>query len=114
MPVTEITAGTLLKMRAILINLGLQPRTINHYMACALQVLRSAVDFDDLVKVPRLKKLKAEGRERWLRHDEARRLLAALPDYMRQMARFALETGMRRGNVCGLKWAHVHWDEKLI
>jgi hypothetical protein len=39
---------------------------------------------------------------RWLTREEAGRLLAAPPEHLAAMARFALETGLRRANVTGL------------
>lgn len=44
---------------------------------------------------------------RWLTAEEAASLIEWLPDYLRQMARFALATGLRRANITGLKWADV-------
>ena len=46
-------------------------------------------------------------RIRFLTWDEAERLLAALPGHLAAMARFSLETGLRRANVTGLRWSQV-------
>ncbi|MDP3859025.1 MAG: site-specific integrase [Stagnimonas sp.] len=114
LPVDQVHAGQLQQARAKLLAMDIKPVTVNHYMACALTVLRSAVDFGEISRVPRIRKLRTETRERWLEPEEAQRLLAALPDYMRQMALFALETGLRRGNVCRLRWEHVNWSRSLV
>jgi integrase len=42
-----------------------------------------------------------------LTREEADRLLAALPEHLAAMARFSLETGLRRANVTGLLWSQV-------
>lgn len=46
-------------------------------------------------------------RIRWLSHAEAERLLAELPEHLSEMARFSLETGLRRANVTGLQWSQI-------
>ena len=57
---------------------------------------------------------------RWLNKEEVIRLLDALPTHQKQLARFALATGLRQANVLGLGWsdldlgrstAWVHTDE---
>lgn len=44
---------------------------------------------------------------RWLTRDEWKRLRAELADHLRPMADFAIATGLRWGNVAGLKWDRV-------
>jgi integrase len=46
-------------------------------------------------------------RIRFLRRDEADRLIAALPEHLAAMARFSLATGLRASNVTGLQWTAV-------
>jgi integrase len=62
----------------------------------------------------------AKRRVRWLTKEEVIRLLNALPPHQRQLARFALATGLRQANVLNLQWsavdlgrrtAWVHGDE---
>lgn len=42
--------------------------------------------------------------------DEQKRLLGLLPDHLRDMTIFALNTGMRQNNVCYLRW---EWERKV-
>ena len=42
-----------------------------------------------------------------LTREEANRLVGALPEHLAAMARFSLETGLRRANVTGLLWSQV-------
>ena len=44
---------------------------------------------------------------RWITREAAGRLLAELPPHLRAMAKFSLETGLRRANVTGLLWSQV-------
>ncbi len=46
-------------------------------------------------------------RLRFLTDEEEVRLLAACPPYLARIVRFALETGARRGEILGLRWADV-------
>ena len=46
-------------------------------------------------------------RVRWLTKEEVIRLLSALPPHQRQLARFALATGLRQANVLELQWSAV-------
>ena len=46
-------------------------------------------------------------RIRWLTREEADRLIGTLPGHLAAMARFSLETGLRRSNVTGLLWSQV-------
>ncbi|MFP7721951.1 site-specific integrase [Lysobacter sp. A3-1-A15] len=48
-----------------------------------------------------------KGRIRFLSPDEARRLLSELPTHLRDMAQFALATGLRQRNVSFLRWEQV-------
>ena len=53
-------------------------------------------------------------RVRWITKEEAARLLAALPLHYRRVARFSLATGLRQGNVCGLRWRQIDMDRRLL
>ncbi|HEY6281259.1 MAG TPA: site-specific integrase, partial [Burkholderiales bacterium] len=78
-------------------------------------ILRKAVyDWEWLDKAPKVRMFKeAQRRIRWLTYGEAERLLKCLPEYMAEMARFALYTGLRRGNVIGLEWSQVDMQRKV-
>ena len=54
-----------------------------------------------------------EGRVRWLTHGEADKLLSELPDHQNAMARFALSSGLRQGNVKKMKWANVDLERRV-
>lgn len=69
-------------------------------------VLNAAVEWEWLDRAPVTKRTKiVTKRIRWLTQAEAERLLAELPEHLADMARFSLETGLRRSNVTGLQWS---------
>jgi integrase len=46
-------------------------------------------------------------RFRFLTEDEVMRLLNECPDYLSQIVEFALNTGMRKGEILSLKWGQI-------
>lgn len=52
--------------------------------------------------------------ERILTRDEITRLLAACSDYSRPIVMTALHTGMRKGEILGLKWGQVDLENRVI
>lgn len=85
------------------------PATRNRYIACLRAILKKAAGaWEWLDKAPKLKTYtEPKQRIRFITKDEAPRLLAALPEWVQQMARFALATGLRQANVLGLEWTQV-------
>lgn len=49
-------------------------------------------------------------RERWLTRDEEARLLEAAAPWLRPVIVFAVNTGMRRGELMALSWPHVDFE----
>ncbi|TAJ31781.1 MAG: site-specific integrase, partial [Nitrospirae bacterium] len=47
------------------------------------------------------------ARDRWLTAEEEGRLLSASPSWLQELMTFALNTGMRRGEILGLTWHDV-------
>jgi len=60
----------------------------------------------------------AKRRVPWLNKEEVSRLLNALPPHQRQLARFALATGLRQANVLGLQWSEIDrmmsWSHRAV
>jgi integrase len=52
-------------------------------------------------------------RVRFLRREEADRLIEALPGHMKPIVRFALATGCRAGEIHGLEWRRVDLVRKV-
>ncbi len=57
----------------------------------------------------------SNARDRWLSLDEERKLLSyASTEWLRQVILFALNTGMRRGEILALKWNSVDTKRQFI
>jgi integrase len=83
--------------------------TVNRFLTTFRAVLKKARDEWEWVdRVPKIKTLKgARSRARWITREEADALIAALPKHLATMAKFSLETGLRRANVTHLEWSQV-------
>ena len=83
--------------------------TVNRVLEVLRAILRRATDdWEWIDRAPKVRLLPEPLRRiRWLRPEEAQRLLAELPDHLADMAAFTLATGLRRANVTGLQWSQV-------
>ena len=90
--------------------------TVNRMLALIRSILRKdALEWDWLDKVQKFRLLPEPNRRiRWLTPEEAQRLLAELPDHLRAMAGFSLETGLRQANVTGLQWSQVDVTRRFL
>lgn len=93
-----------------------KPATVNRYLALIRAVLRAARDeWEWIERVPRIRMLREPRRRvRWLRPEEAVRLLAELPPHLAAMARFSLATGLRQSNVSYLRWDQVDLSRGMM
>lgn len=93
---------------------GVKNSTANNLLTVIHAVLNAAKDWGWLETVPTLHKWPvAERRLRWLTRDEADRLLAELPAYLKPMVRFSLATGLRQQNVAQLEWNQVDVERRV-
>ncbi len=88
---------------------GVSNATVNRTLEVLRAILRRCVyQWEWLDRAPQVRMLKEPTRRvRFLTREEARRLLAALPEHLSVMAAFSLATGLRRSNVTGLQWTQV-------
>ncbi len=91
------------------------PATRNRYVACVRAILLKAVGaWDWLDRAPKLRTYtEPKLRIRWISKEEAAKVLAALPDWLQAMARFALATGLRQSNVLKLEWTQVDLERRV-
>ena len=92
---------------------GLRPGTINHGLKIVRRILNLAAAewFDDfgmtwLLSAPRIKLLPDNDKRPPypLNRAEQARLFRELPEYLEQMALFAVNTGCRDAEICNLRW----------
>ncbi|UZR30620.1 tyrosine-type recombinase/integrase [Methylococcus mesophilus] len=94
---------------------GTRNATVNRHLELVRAVLRKALqDWEWIDRMPKVRMLsEPKQRIRFLKEDEAERLLAALPVHLADMARFSLETGLRQANVTGLLWNQLDLVRKV-
>lgn len=91
--------------------------TKNRYFALIRSILNlCAKEWEWLDKAPKITLYKEpKKRIRWLRPDEAQRLVDALSNlpYMQHMVIFSFATGLRRKNVLNLKWEQIDLKRRV-
>ena len=91
------------------------PATANRTLGLIRAILRrAAYDWEWIEKAPRIKLYhEAKRRVRWITPEQASSLLAELPEHQREVAQFALATGLRQLNVMRLEWSQVDMDRSV-
>lgn len=94
---------------------GVSNATVNRALEVVRRILNVAhQDWRWLRGVPKVRMLKEPRRRvRFLRREEADRLIDALPAHMKPVVRFALATGCREGEILGLEWSRVDLDRRV-
>lgn len=100
---------------------GVQKSTVNRNVAVLKRMLNVAIDWDLLSENPavRVKQYRENGSSmRFLTRDEADRLLAecraSRNELLEPLVVLALNTGARKGELTGLRWADVDLDARTI
>lgn len=95
---------------------GVSNTTVNRLLQKIRAVLRKAErEWEVKCATPYIKMLKEPKiRVRWLTRAQANRLLAALPPHLKDMAAFAMETGLRESNVTLLRWDQIDLHQRII
>jgi len=95
--------------------------TINRELALLRTMLNKAIEWEYLDVSPvnwkRVKKLRENSRERYLTPEEKGRLFEALDGASPALRAFivlAVNTGMRKGEILGLRWSNVNLEDGLI
>lgn len=90
------------------------PGSYNRYVGMVSAIMRIAKDRGWVQTAPALRRRREpRGRIRWLTRAQWRVLQRKLPPYLRQMARFALCTGLRENNVLNLAWDQVDLERAV-
>jgi integrase len=114
---SDITPELIEKYRAARRAEEISPATINREIACLKTIFIKAVEWGKTEADPtrRIKKFREEARkERILTAAEEKRLFANADPTLRPFLVVALNTGMRKGEILGLRWADVDFVKGFI
>lgn len=94
---------------------AVSPSTLNREFSLLRAVMNRAVEWTWIDHVPKFPMAHLEPADpRWLTREQFTELLKHLPNHSAELARFAVATGLRRGNITGLTWDRVDLDERSV
>jgi len=95
---------------------GAAPKTINNELVLMGHAFNLAMrEWIDSNPVGRISKEKVINEiVRWLTSDEERKLLEASPDWLKEIIVFAINTGLRQGEILALTWNRVDFTGKTL
>jgi integrase len=97
---------------------GAAPNTVNNELRLLSHAFNLAIkewEWVEVNPVSRVSKERVNNQiERWLTFDEEERLLKASPYWLKEILVFALNTGLRRGEIINLRWPRVDLARKIF
>jgi integrase len=92
-----------------------QPATVNRELAALRTAFRLAVRQKRLSGAPAIDLLVENNvRHGFVEPAAFEKIVSALPDYLRDFARFAYLSGWRKGEIAGLEWSKVNRESKTV
>lgn len=120
-PLKDITVDHLERIKSNMLEAGKSPRSVQYALAVIRQVFNFAKNrdlFEGTVPTSKVKAPKIDNRrERFLTHEEAKEILAALKSSSQQMYEIALVSlncGLRAGEIFKLTWGDLNLRDGLI
>jgi integrase len=115
-PIGQITTHHVEEYKAHALKEGVTRKTVNNRLAVLSKCLATAYDWRKLSGAsPRIQWLKCPPpRTDFLSADECTLLLSHAEGMMYQMILTALRTGMRQGELAGLQWSSIDWENRNI
>ena len=93
------------------------PSTVNREMTCLKTIFNKAKEWGKIKEnqISSVKPFKVQNaRLRYLEKEEIATLIQACPDHLKPIVAVALNTGMRKGEILGLKWNDIDFRNRLI
>jgi integrase len=114
--VDAITAYSIEQYKAQLLSRRLSAKTVNNRLTILSTCLTAAYDWLELNgRPPKITWLKCPPpKTDYLSLDECGLLLSQADGVIQDMLLVALRTGMRRGEIIGLQWSSVNWQNQTI
>jgi len=93
------------------------PNTVNRELACLKHIFSKAKEWGKIKENPisSVKLFRVDDRRvRYLKKEEIAKLAESCSDYLRPIVIFALNTGMRKGEILNLKWTDIDLSNRVI
>lgn len=114
MPLNAIKTSHIEKYKTRQVATGISNKTINNKLAVLGKCLRCAHEWHG-IEVPSIKHLRcAPPRTEYLTVSECELLLSHSTGQTREMILVAMRTGMRQGEIRGLQWSSIDWQNRSI
>lgn len=114
-PLDQITIRSVEEYKALKIKSGLKNKSINNHLSCFRKCLNIAQEWGVIESVPRIRLLKVPPPETFfLTPEECDALLQVAENNWHDMVFTVLRTGLRFGELIGLKWSDVDLKGKLL
>lgn len=112
----EIDRTLVDRIVAVRLRDGVSNATVNRMQQVIRVILRRAVnEWEWLDRCPKFQMLPEPTRRvRWLKPEEANRLVKELPEHLAAMVVFSLHTRLRKANVIGLQWSQVDLVRRCV
>lgn len=114
----EVTPALIAAYKTARRQAGVSPATVNRELGLARHAFNLAIREWEWTNRHPFTLVKRErepkGRDRWLRDQEETRLLSACPLWLRGLVEFALETGLRVGEILTLTQSNVNLTQRTL
>lgn len=114
-PIGNITTQKVEQFKARQISNGLTRKTINNHLTVLSKCLNTAKEWGELTGTPNVKWLSCPPPcTDFLTHEECAQLLTKAKGIWYELILTALRTGLRRGELRGLQWQDINWNNKTL
>ncbi len=115
---TEVSVRQITEYKQKRLGMGVRPATLNRELASLCKAFNIARNEWEWIKENPFSRVPKERenniRYRWLRDEEEPKLLAASPEWLRDVVVFAIYTGMRQGEIIHLEWENVDLNRRCV
>jgi len=115
-PINQITLHHTERFKAEWVKKGVSNKTIKNYLTVLNKCLGTAYEWEELKNPPpKIKWPKCSpSRTDFLSPDECELLLAHAKGTVHELVLTALRTGMRQGELKGLQWSAINWENRSL
>lgn len=115
LPLDQIPIQLIEQYKSIKIKSGLAHKTINNHLTIFAKCLNTALEWEIIEKVPKIKKLKIPPYEsEFLSYRECELILSHANGVWHDMIFLGLKTGLRLGEITGLEWTAIDFESRTL